>query len=75
MKATRIAAVAGLAALVAAAATPASACNQRGEFCSYPGWASNAFAHPRDRINPEISTMTPRPSTASVRGYARKRNR
>ena len=33
-----------------------AACNARGEFCSYPGWASNAFA-PDDRTpGPEFWT-------------------
>lgn len=33
-----------------------AACNARGEFCSYPGWASNAFA-PEDRTpGPEFWT-------------------
>lgn len=33
-----------------------AACNARGEFCDYPGWASNAFA-PDDRTpGPEFWT-------------------
>jgi hypothetical protein len=27
-----------------------AACNVRGEFCGYPGWAANAFSHPFDRV-------------------------
>ena len=27
-----------------------AACNIRGEFCGYPGWAANAFSHPKDRV-------------------------
>jgi hypothetical protein len=27
-----------------------AACNVRGEFCSYPAWAANAFTAPRDRV-------------------------
>jgi len=27
-----------------------AACNVRGEFCSYPGWAANAFSDPFDRV-------------------------
>ena len=25
-------------------------CNVRGEYCSYPAWAANAFTNPRDRV-------------------------
>ena len=27
-----------------------AACNLRGEYCTYPSWAANAFSHPRDRV-------------------------
>lgn len=41
-----------VAALLATISAPeASACNARGEFCSYPYWAANAFAAPRDRVS------------------------
>jgi hypothetical protein len=32
------------------ASVPVSACNARGEFCGYPGWAGNAFASDVDRV-------------------------
>jgi hypothetical protein len=45
---------AGLVVGLAAMSFPANAaCNVRGEFCGYPGWAANAFSHPRDRVPEE----------------------
>ena len=42
---------AGLAVGIVMVVPPAqAACNVRGEFCGYPGWAANAFSHPRDRV-------------------------
>ena len=32
------------------ASVPASACNVRGEFCGYPGWAANAFSSDDERV-------------------------
>lgn len=31
-------------------ASPADACSQRGQFCSYPAWAANAFEAPWNRV-------------------------
>ncbi len=40
-------------------APSAEACNARGQFCSYPAWASNAFAGKGGRVtNPYNSTNT-----------------
>jgi hypothetical protein len=47
----RVLLLAGLMAGIVALSPPAHAvCNVRGEFCGYPAWAANAFAHPRDRV-------------------------
>ena len=32
------------------ASVPASACDVRGEYCDYPGWAANAFSSDDDRV-------------------------
>lgn len=63
-----MAAVAAATGLVLLPGGRAQACNQRGEFCSYPAWAANAFADPRDRVNPATSTtMNPRPAKVASR--------
>jgi hypothetical protein len=35
---------------IGSASVPANACNARGEFCTYPGWAANAFSSDDDRV-------------------------
>ena len=37
----------GLVGLAVALAAPASACSARGQYCSYPSWAQNAFEGPQ----------------------------
>jgi hypothetical protein len=39
------------------------ACNARGEFCGYPGWAANAFSSDDDRV-PDYSPVYRTNSTA-----------
>ena len=54
-----------------------AACNVRGEFCGYPGWAANAFSNPRDRV-PEWDLDYPTARSASEpppRQYRAKRYR
>lgn len=54
-----------VAAIVGLSSTSfqAAACNARGEFCGYPGWAANAFSGPEDRV-PEYSWGHPANTTA-----------
>ena len=40
----------GVAIGIGSASVPASACNVRGEFCGYPGWAANAFSSDDERV-------------------------
>src|SRR6185503_18465487 len=40
----------GVAIGIGGASVPANACNARGEFCSYPGWAGNAFTSEDGRV-------------------------
>lgn len=42
--------VLGVAIGIGGASVPASACNTRGEFCGYPGWAANGFSSGDDRV-------------------------
>jgi hypothetical protein len=51
-----------------------AACNARGEFCGYPGWAANAFSHPRDRVPDAWLEEPPVRKTYRVKQY-RKRYR
>jgi hypothetical protein len=44
-----------------------AACNIRGEFCGYPGWAANAFSHPFDRVP---DTWLDHPTNPPTYGYA-----
>lgn len=39
-----------LVGTVAVSTQAPAACNVRGEYCSYPAWAANAFTNPRDRV-------------------------
>ena len=39
----------------------AQACSQRGQFCSYPAWAANAFEAPRDRVIGYATLPTEKP--------------
>lgn len=39
-----------MAGILATSSQAQAVCNVRGEFCGYPAWAANAFAHPRDRV-------------------------
>lgn len=55
----------------------AAACNIRGEFCGYPGWAANAFSNPRDRV-PDWELDNPTNRLAGdtyTRKYRAKRGR
>jgi hypothetical protein len=66
--------LAGLAVGVVVMSPQAQAvCNVRGEFCGYPAWAANAFAHPRDRV-PDAWLEPPVRKTYRVKQY-RKRYR
>lgn len=58
--------VAGLSAKAEAA------CNIRGEFCGYPGWAANAFSHPFDRV-PESALDHPTNEWSGERRTYRER--
>jgi hypothetical protein len=49
-------------------------CNLRGEFCSYPNWASNAFAPPTARIS-EALLPPDRPDAAYGAPYRVKKIR
>lgn len=40
----------GVAIGIGGASVPVNACNARGEFCSYPGWAANAFTSEDGRV-------------------------
>lgn len=54
-----------------------AACNVRGEFCGYPGWAANAFSNPRDRV-PDWDLDNPTNRSAAdtpPRKYRAKRHR
>ena len=49
---------AALLVILAIPSTPAEACNAQGRYCSYPAWASNAFAGRGGRmVNPYNSTQ------------------
>ena len=49
---------AALLVMLAMPVPTAEACNARGQFCSYPPWASNAFAGRKGRVvNPYNSTQ------------------
>ncbi len=50
-------------------------CNARGDFCSYPAWASNAFAHPRDRVPVSVLEDNHRRRWASHDSGDRRRDR
>jgi hypothetical protein len=64
--------VAGLVVGYAAMSLPAqAACNVRGEFCSHPGWAANAFSHPFDRVPEEWLEY---PTNQSAFGYVDRRH-
>lgn len=52
--------------LFSASTVPVGACSIRGQFCSYPAWAANAFEHPRNRVNLDASPILP---SAEYREY------
>ena len=49
-----------------------AACNIRGEFCGYPGWAANAFSNPRDRVPDWVLDNPTNPYAGDSYAYAPK---